>query len=193
MSRSNTLTIQLNGGASRALYESGATDIVKAFKNAIGGDGYLLPAPAIVDTPHIAEVIMGDSQISSVLQLAERCRTAVFSVGNITEHSVLYELGCFSPREYMGFKARGAVGDVCSHYIDIDGNVADENLDGRVVGTSLEHIKKIPNKLMVAVGLEKAEAVLGALRGGYADVLYLDEPLARKVLEIDENSEDSKK
>ena len=51
MSRSNTLTIQLNGGASRALYESGATDIVKAFKNAIGGDGYLLPAPAIVDTP----------------------------------------------------------------------------------------------------------------------------------------------
>ena len=46
---------------------------------------------------------------------------------------------------------------------------------------------------MVAVGLEKAEAVLGALRGGYADVLYLDEPLARKVLEIDENSEDSKK
>ena len=85
------------------------------------------------------------------------------------------------------------MGDVCSHYIDIDGNVADENLDGRVVGTSLEHIKKIPNKLMVAVGLEKAEAVLGALRGGYADVLYLDEPLARKVLEIDENSEDSKK
>ncbi len=193
MSRSNTLTIQLNGGASRALYESGATDIVKAFKNAIGGDGYLLPAPAIVDTPHIAGVIMGDSQISSVLQLAKRCRTAVFSVGNITERSVLYELGCFSPREYMSFKTKGAVGDVCSHYIDIDGNVADENLDGRVVGTSLEHIKKIPNKLMVAVGLEKAEAVLGALRGGYADVLYLDEPLARKVLEIDENSEDSKK
>lgn len=185
MNRDNTLVIQLNGGSSRAVYESGATEIVKAFKDAIGGDGYLLPAPAIVDTTFISNTIKSDSQISSVLQLAQRCQTAVFSVGSISENSVLYELGCFSPREYMGIRENGAVGDICSHYVDINGKIADAELDGRVVGTTLEQIRKIENKLLIAVGVEKAEVLLGALRGGYADVLYMDEQLAKKVLDLD--------
>ena len=186
MKREGVIIIQLNGGSSRALYETGATEVVRAFKNAVGGDGYLLPAPAIVDTPFISDTIKSDSQISSVLMLSKRLKTAVFSVGAISKQSVLYELGCFSPLEYDGIEKKGAVGDVCSHFIDIHGNVVDERLDGRVVGASLEDIQKVENKLLLAVGEKKAKAVVGALRGGYADVLYIDEQTARRVLELSE-------
>ena len=75
---------------------------------------------------------------------------------------------------------------MCSHFIDIHGNVVDERLDGRVVGASLEDIQKVENKLLLAVGEKKAKAVVGALRGGYADVLYIDEQTARRVLELSE-------
>lgn len=184
MRRENVIVIQLNGGSSRALYESGATEIVRAFKNAVEGDGYLLPAPAIVDEPRIAQVIMEDSQIASVLALAKRCETAVFSVGHIAQESVLYELGCFTPLEYKAIGQR-AVGDVCSHFIDLEGQVVDPVLDARVVGTPLDQIKHIKNKLLIAVGIQKERALLGALRGGFADVLYVDEPLAKAVLALD--------
>lgn len=188
MKREGVIVIQLNGGSSRALYETGATEIVRAFKNAVGGDGYLLPAPAIVDTPQISDMIKSDSQIHSVLQLAKRCKTAIFSVGAISKHSVLYELGCFSPLEYEAIEAKGAVGDVCSHFIDLNGNEVDERLNGRVVGASLDDIRNVENKILVAVGIQKAAGILGALRGGYADVLYTDENTAKKVLDLAKNS-----
>ena len=36
----------------------------------------------------------------------------------------------------------------------------------------------------VAGGAEKAEAILGALRGGFVNTLILDEPAARRVLAL---------
>ena len=50
----------------------------------------------------------------------------------------------------------------------------------------MEKIHRIENKLLVAVGTAKAKAVLGALRGGFADVLYIDEPLAKAVIALNE-------
>lgn len=182
--REGVTTIQLNGGSSRAMNQSGSYEVVRAFKDATGGEGFLLPAPAIVDTPEIATSIAGDSQLASVLQLAENCKTAVFSVGRIAMDSVLYELGCFTPLEYQGIESAGAVGDICSHYIDMEGNIVDEKLDRRVVGTPLSVIKKIENKLVVATGRDKAKPLLGALRGGYVDGLYIDNKLAESVLEL---------
>ena len=57
--------------------------------------------------------------------------------------------------DYKDFSRRGAVGDCCSHFIKQNGELFDKKIDARVVGASLETIKKIPNKLVVAVGKEK--------------------------------------
>ena len=54
----------------------------------------------------------------------------------------------------------------------------------RMIGLSLEDIKKAENVICVA-GLEmKAEAILGAVRGGYIDTLITDENAARKMIEL---------
>lgn len=47
---------------------------------------------------------------------------------------------------------------------------------------SLETIKKIPNKLVVAVGKEKEKILTAALRGGLVDSLYIDEPTAELIV-----------
>ena len=53
-----------------------------------------------------------------------------------------------------------------------------------MIGLSLEDIKKAENVICVA-GLEmKAEAILGAVRGGYIDTLITDENAARKMIEL---------
>ena len=58
----------------------------------------------------------------------------------------------------------------------------DKKIDARVVGASLETIKKIPNKLVVAVGKEKEKILTAALRGGLVDSLYIDEPTAELIV-----------
>ena len=55
-------------------------------------------------------------------------------------------------------------------------------MDARVVGPSLETIKKIPNKMLVVSGKKKAEVIHAALKGGLADSLYIDAPTAEELL-----------
>lgn len=182
--RQGISVIQLSGGFSRAVYESGALDILKSFVDSVGGTGYQIPAPAMVDKAFIADAIKQDRQVRHILDMAERCETAVFSVGNLERPSVLYEMGLITEDSYMDIRERGAIGDCCSHFINKDGEVFDLEMDKRVIAAPLSVIKNIKNKLLVAVGKEKAEVISAALKGGLVDSLYIDAPTAEEIVRI---------
>ena len=182
LKRSGVSVIQLAGGVSRAMYESKALSILSSFSECVSGTAYQIPAPAMVEKPFIVEALKQDSQIARVLDMAEICDTAIFSVGNLERPSILYEMGLITHEEYQNMIQRGVIGDCCSHFLNRDGNIFDQDMDARVVGASLSTIKKIPNKLLVVSGKEKKEVIRAALIGGLADSLYIDAPTAREVL-----------
>lgn len=148
--RRGVSVIQLNGGYSRAVYESSALNILKNFVACVDGIGYQIPAPAVVDASFIADAIKQDSQVAHILSMAERCHTAVFSVGSLTRPSIIYEMGLLSDAQYRDMEALGCVGDACSHFINAQGDVFDEAWDRRVIAAPLSVIKAAKNKLMVA-------------------------------------------
>ena len=182
LKRSGVSVIQLAGGFSRAMYESNALSILSSFSECVSGTAYQIPAPAMVEKPFIVEALKQDSQIARVLDMAEICDTAIFSVGNLERPSILYEMGLITHEEYQNMIQRGVIGDCCSHFLNRDGNIFEQDMDARVVGASLSTIKKIPNKLLVVSGKEKKEVIRAALIGGLADSLYIDAPTAREVL-----------
>lgn len=182
LKRHGVSVIQLAGGFSRAMYESNALSILSSFAECVGGTAYPISAPAMVEKPFIVEALKQDSQIARVLDMAEVCDTAIFSVGNLERPSVLYEMGMITHEEYQDMIHRGVIGDCCSHFLNCDGNIFDQEMDARVVGASLATIKKIPNKLLVVSGKEKKEVIHAALIGGLADSLYIDAPTARELL-----------
>jgi deoxyribonucleoside regulator len=49
----------------------------------------------------------------------------------------------------------GGVGDVCLHFIDVDGNVVDKGFDKRVVGITAEKLKQVPVRICVSYGSHK--------------------------------------
>ena len=144
--------------------------------------GYQIPAPAMVAESSIVEALKKDPQIHEILEMAEVCQTAIYSVGNLERPSIVYEMGLIDENDYKDFSRRGAVGDCCSHFIKQNGELFDKKIDARVVGASLETIKKIPNKLVVAVGKEKEKIITAALQGGLVDSLYIDEPTAELIV-----------
>ena len=93
LKRSGVSVIQLAGGFSRAMYESNALSILSSFSECVSGTAYQIPAPAMVEKPFIVEALKQDSQIARVLDMAEICDTAIFSVGNLERPSILYEWG----------------------------------------------------------------------------------------------------
>lgn len=60
--RSGVSVIQLTGGFSRAIFESGALDVLKRFVDSVGGTGYQIPAPAMVAESSIVEALKKDPQ-----------------------------------------------------------------------------------------------------------------------------------
>ena len=54
----------------------------------------------------------------------------------------------------------------------------------RTLSIDLEVFKKIPNKVTLASGVQKAYAVLSAVKGGLVDTLIVDSNLGTRLLEL---------
>lgn len=183
LSAKQVKVVQMNGGVPRHTIPTGGTRIVDSLSSACDGEGYLFPVPAIVDSKIIADVLKNDSQVRNVLSLAQSSNTTIFSVGAVTKNSILYQAGYFKEEEYQRLVDMEAVGDICSRFFNLDGEIVDKDLDDRVVGITLDEIRKKKNRIALVSGLHKIDAILGALNGRYLNILYIDERTASKLLE----------
>lgn len=77
------------------------------------------------------------------------------------------------------------MGDVFSHFYDIDGKIAYSSLRGRTFGMPVDILFNVPYIVGVAGGKLKSEAILGALRGKYINILITDDHAAEKILALD--------
>jgi lsr operon transcriptional repressor len=63
--------------------------------------------------------------------------------------------------------------------------VADLPIHDRRIGLELSDLKCIPKVIGVAGGLHKVQAILGALHGGFLDVLVTNELAAIRLLDLE--------
>lgn len=180
----NIKVVQLNGGVSKHTIPTGAGKIVDAVTKAGTGTGYMFPVPALVDSKEIFDVLKKDSTIKNVLQMAKEAEVTIFSIGSADKTSILYEVEYLDDEAYEQLEAAEAVGDIALRFFDIEGKIANQNLDERVVGLALDDLKDKKYNIAIAVGESKANGIIGALRGGYINVLYTDEKTARKILSM---------
>lgn len=180
----NLTVVQMNGGVTKNYLSTQSGAIVEGFVNAFNAVPYMLPTPTIVDSNKLAKALSNDSSVKETMALARRARIALFGLGRASEESILMQAGFFSDEEYADLLHKGAVGDICSRYFCIDGSIADEELNQRTIGITLEELATKEHTIAIAHGEEKAEAIIGALQGGYINTLFTDELAAQKCLEI---------
>ncbi|MTI58861.1 MAG: sugar-binding transcriptional regulator [Firmicutes bacterium] len=182
--KKNIKVVELNGAIAQSKYSTFAYSILETFASAFNGEPYYLPIPAIVDNKNIAKSFLSDSNISNNLKITEQAQVAIFGIGKINKNSVLYKAGYFKPEEYENLINNGAVGDICARYFDINGALVDKNLNERTLGISLDKLKEKKYSIGIAVGEEKAQPIIGALKKKYVNVLFTDKKTAQKILEI---------
>lgn len=174
--------VQLNGSIATSVLSTRTAGILQKFTETYAGVGFMIAAPALVDDEGIAAAIMRDSRIKTVLDLAKQANIAIFSIGQISEDSVLVERGSITVGDVKTLRSVGAVGDICTRYFDINGTLINSGYNARTIGIELGELKKKKQRIGIAVGNEKADAIIGALKGGYMTSLYTDEITAERVL-----------
>lgn len=177
--------IQLKGGLSYSAKETNDVEIIQNFCEAFDAAGRFLALPVIFESVEVKDLVERERHIQECLRLGASCRTAVFTIGGMGPDSLLFDLGYLSEEEISRIRER-AVGDICSRFITADGRIADQDVDARTVGIQLEALKSISQRVMVAGGQGKTEAIAAGLRAGFATHLVIDHFTARRLLDLEQ-------
>lgn len=168
--------VPIMGAANINSPEKDATDLAKDLASAYGGRYQYVYAPLFVKSKELKESLMQEENIRDVVDLARNADVILTSVGSIVHKSWNHYL---SEKTLKILEAGGAVGHIGGHFYDIQGKELTTSLAERMIGIDLADIQRCKEVVCVAYGEGKAEAVMGAVRGGWVDNLIIDESCAQ--------------
>lgn len=181
----NCIVVQMVGGLGEPNAESHATGLVSRTSMAIGAALWLMPTPGIVNSIEAARLLRSDRYVAQTLEKARQVNVAFVAIGAPTQNSLLMRgESIISWHEMNELISKGAVGDIALHFYDLQGNPIQTDLKERVIGISLEELKSIGRVVGVAGGVDKFDAILGAIRGKFINTLITDAEIARRLLEV---------
>lgn len=148
----------------------------------IGAQCYYFAGPAFTDTAESRDMLMNQPMLRDVFERGRSVDLAFLSVGDLAQANTMTALNLISREEMASLVAAGAVGDVCSHWINVAGELVDHPLNSRAVGLPPIHLKGVRDSILVSGGKAKVHVIHGALVAGYANRLVTDEVTAAQLV-----------
>lgn len=179
----NLRVISLLGGVAQARRFNPA-EFVWRFAQAFGGDAYLLPAPAVVDSVETKQALIERCGLGSIMAMADALDLVVVSVGGSRGNSTAARVGYMSEELRASLIEAGAVGDLLFHFFDSEGRLVDHPVNDRVISVGLDRIRAAKQRVFASGGTDKVEALLGGIRIVRPTVFISDEQSARAMLKL---------
>jgi DNA-binding transcriptional regulator LsrR (DeoR family) len=177
--------VQIIGGLGQPDAEVHATELCRRLSRALACRLTLLPVPGIVAEQRTRESLLSDVHVQRAVETFDHLDIAFVGVGSPTPNSVMMRDGSIiSQAELDSLLAKGAVGDIALRFFDAQGRGIPAEINDRIIGITLEQLKRTPKVVGVSGGPEKLAALHGALRGGLIKVLITDSLTAEKLLEM---------
>jgi deoxyribonucleoside regulator len=173
--------VQLDGAMSTATYQTGTEFILGRCADVLRANTIRLPAPLYADPSTVASM-RSDSLISRTLEAGRRADVMLFGVGAVSTSTTLFEGSFLDTRMLDELVSLGAVGEIGGRFFDAHGAPVDTELQQRAVSVPLEDIRTSEKTILIASGVAKHKAALGALRGKLARLLVCDIDCARWLL-----------
>lgn len=177
--------VQLVGAMGARNMEYDGHDLVARIAEKLGGEAYYLNAPYLCQSPAMAKSLLETKSVRETISVGKKTDIALLGIGTTSpDYSSFYLAGYITRRELDDLRKAGAIGDVCGLHFDLNGQPACDDFCERLVSIRRPDLISIPVRLAVAGGEGKAEAILGALRSRYVNMLVIDSVTARKVLDL---------
>lgn len=176
--------VQLVGAMGARNMEYDGHDLVSRMVEKLGGEAYYLYAPYLCQSAEMAKSLLETKSIRETISVGKKTDVALLGIGTTSpDYSSFYLAGYVTRRELDDLRKAGAIGDVCGLHFDLAGQPACDDFCERLVSIRRLDMLSIPVRLGVAGGEGKVDAILGALRSRYVNVLVIDSMTARNVLE----------
>ena len=181
----NLRIVPLMGGLGQVAPSFQVHEMARVCSERFGGTWIPFFLPAIVESEETYAALMASADVAQVTNAWSSLDVALFGIGNIDLGRELQMLfaGYLDDATKQRMREAGVVGDICMHFYRSDGACVEDALQ-YVVSIELERLRRVPHKVAVASGAEKAAAILGAVQGGYVDTLVTDVTAAREILRL---------
>jgi deoxyribonucleoside regulator len=181
--------VQLVGALRGRNLEIDGHGVVGHLANKVGGEAHYLNVPYIVDSEETVDALMKVTGVRETMQLMKKCGVGLFGIGSTElDYSTFYSAGYLIGDEIEGLVKSGVVGNVCGLFFDRNGHSTARDFQSRSFTIKKRDLLKIPVRIGIAGGLGKVEAILGALRGNYINVLVTDDQTAAEILTLDKEN-----
>ncbi len=157
-------------------------EITREISLKLGAKPYLMNNPLVVDNIATKQVLLHESTISNIFNMAKTCTIAIVSIGSLGNNISPFVEGALTEEDLQYLLEKKAVGNFVFRYFDIDGNIIEAPFYDRLLCPELEPLKEIPLKICVSGTKEKVDAIFGGIRGGFVDVLVTDSETATALM-----------
>ena len=164
-------------------------DLTRQLAMKFGARYRYLHAPLLVEDRRTADLFRQEPTVNDVLNLGKTSDIVIMGIGSLhaSSSSIIWN-GYINRKELDWLKNKGVVGHMCAQFFDIKGEILDIDINHKSISIGLSTLKSIDNVIAIAGTTDKASAILGALNGGYIDILVTDDNAARLILEHYSNS-----
>ncbi|SFP81409.1 sugar-binding transcriptional regulator [Salibacterium halotolerans] len=181
--RDNVQIVPLVGGMGRSHVNIHSNSLAFNLAKKMNAVCSYLYAPAIVESEDLRDRLIQSKDVAHVLEQGKNVDVAVVGMGDPFKNSTMEEIGYLQAEDLYSLRKSGVVGDISSKFFDAVGQEVDHPLNHRVIGLGLQDLKKIPKVIGIVESLYKLESIEAALKGGYLDVLIIDDRTAEELVE----------
>jgi DNA-binding transcriptional regulator LsrR (DeoR family) len=174
--------VQILGGIGPPDSEEYVTGLVRRLAQALSGAAVLLPAPGVVATVAVRNVLRDDPHVRAALRHLDTLDTVYLGIGSLKSNPVLNDGHSLPRGTYEKLVARGAVGDIALRFFNAKGDTVRTSLDDRVLGITAEQLHNVSRVVAVAGGPKKVDAIHSALHTDIIDVLITDQRTAKALV-----------
>ncbi|KQZ81308.1 sugar-binding protein [Mesorhizobium sp. Root157] len=148
-----------------------------------GVDSYQITAPVMVHDPALRDLLWAQPELLDVRQRAAGADIALITVGEVSPDATIFRHAIAPAALIPSLKAKGAVANILSYFIDAAGKLVEHEVNDRVMAIGLDVVSAVPNVVLAAGGRHKIAAIRAALKAVDANVLITDSETAKALSE----------
>jgi len=151
-----------------------SNELARSFADKIGAKVKFAWFPYRPDSAEDCELFKKTSYYKKIYDLWNNIDIAIVGIGN---NEIIQTFG-----KIFGYneKCMFAIGDISTHFFNENGEFVD--LYENTLCASRDNLKNAKETIAIACGIDKTEAIVGALRTKIIDTLITDEYTARRIL-----------
>jgi DNA-binding transcriptional regulator LsrR (DeoR family) len=173
--------VQLTGALTRPDVEPSSVDIVRAIARDADATPSVFYAPMVVGDEQTAQGLYRQVQVAEAVARFDTVTKAVVGVGGWNPpSSTLYD--ALTQTERAAMRKRGVQTDLSGVLLDARGDAVDTPVSRRIIAISAPQLRRIPEVIGIAYGMDKVSAAHAGIRGGYLNALITHTDFARQLL-----------